>query len=335
MKLKEKEFLALGPGGKLAIRTLPAPALKLYLNLMLLADPETGCVDARYAELIELVDRCDNSLGKDFEELRRHGVCTTDVGSNQYKRVRVEICDRFWPYVKSQHVREPHLSGQGNAKMSGDESKDSRAESAAAPVHQTSISNTQTWPTNFSTEQQSAFSKLLDFGIAPEEAENLVENSAPAIIQDNLEYVTHLASAGSSHIRNPQGMLIYRLRERVPVPTSFATTRQREAQEAARRKEDDRIYRMQTLECTYQEWCRTRCETEMLRRFSGTELDRKISDMALSARQTDRQLARIPALGLRDIMRNVLIKEICAEMKLPTFEQWLEDRGELGVEGEA
>ena len=132
--------------------------------------------------------------------------------------------------------------------MSGDESKDSGAESAAAPVHQTSISNTQTWPTNFSTEQQSAFSKLLAFGISPEEAENLVENSAPAIIQDNLEYVTHLASTGSSHIRNPQGMLIYRLRERVPVPTSFATTSQREAQEAARRKEDDRIYRMQTLD---------------------------------------------------------------------------------------
>jgi hypothetical protein len=38
---------------------------------------------------------------KYVEELRKHGVCATRDAVNQHTEGEIEICDGFWPYVKS------------------------------------------------------------------------------------------------------------------------------------------------------------------------------------------------------------------------------------------
>jgi hypothetical protein len=41
------------------------------------------------------------SIVKYLEELREHGVCATREAVNQHTEGEIEICDGFWPYLKS------------------------------------------------------------------------------------------------------------------------------------------------------------------------------------------------------------------------------------------
>jgi hypothetical protein len=83
-----------------ALRLLSDGAFKIYVYVCLHADRRTAQLRFRIAELAQATGHSRRSLTTYLEELR-----TTEVGlvyraANQHEFGRIEICDRFWPYVK-------------------------------------------------------------------------------------------------------------------------------------------------------------------------------------------------------------------------------------------
>lgn len=317
MELKERHFIALGPGGQEACRMLPAYPLKLYLNLMILADRQSGRVGVRCRDLAEILHRSKKSVGEDLEELRNAGVCKATRGANQSKRMEIEICDEYWPYVKPPKQpsldvgasQQPAIPGlMTPVKEIASETESCCAGSIVDPA--------------LGFEAESAFSALLGYGIAPEVAKELVRTSDATSILDNIDYVSWIASRNGSHIHNPQGMLIYRLREHVPVPLDFVSSRKRNAQEEASRRNQRQESRMQMLEWAYRDWCRAQGEAGLEERYSPSELENRITEQASNTKRTDKQFANMPSASLRLVVRNQLIKAVCAELSLPSFEEW-------------
>lgn len=317
MELKERHFIALGLGGQEACRILPAYPLKLYLNLMILADRETGRVGIRYRDLAEILHRSKKSVGEDLEGLRNAGVCKATRGANQSKRIEIEICDYYWPYVKPPKQPSLDVGVSQRPTIPGQ-----------TPPAREIVSETGACCAGLivdavlGVEAKSAFSALLGFGIAPEVAKELVRTSDATVILDNIDYVSRDVSRSGSLIHNPQGMLIYRLREHVPIPSDFVASRKRIAEERACRRNQRRESRIQMLEWAYQDWCRAQGEAHLEKRYSSSELEDRIAEEVSNARRTNKQFANMPSASMKQIARNQLVKAVCAELSLPGFEEW-------------
>src|SRR5579871_6500110 len=189
MELKERHFIALGQGGQEACRILPAYPLKLFLNLMTLADRETGRVGVRCRDLAEILDRSKKSVGEDLEKLRNAGVCKATRGANQSKRIEIEICDKYWPYVKSPKQTNSDLGASQQTAIAGQ----------TKPVREIVLETGSCCAGSIvdpalGLEAESAFSALLGYGIAPEVAKELVRSVDATTIADNIDYVSRSAS---------------------------------------------------------------------------------------------------------------------------------------------
>lgn len=306
MRLQESRFLALGEGARLACRILPGSAFKLYVYLCFLADRETGRVEVRYQDLARELGRCERSLGSDFELLRTNRVCTVDSAVNQHKLVLIEIADKFWAYEKNQnHTQE---LAQRAGTVIGYEVNEAKAA--------------------LSEEQRRALSALLDFGIAPKEAESVAKSHDANAIIDDIEYVIYLASIKGNSIRSPQSLLIHRIRNEVPVPHDFVTSRERERKASERQRLEEQSHREELLRMEYQDWCRAQGQRELQKRLSLDQLEEEISKWASQAKRNDPRFANTPTRALREIAHRSLVKEACSAMDLPTFHAWCRSNGQ-------
>ena len=84
-----------------AITLLSDGAFKVYLHLCLRADRSSGRLNIDHGGLATALGKSRRSIVKYVEELREHGVCATREAVNQHKGGEIEICEGFWPYVKS------------------------------------------------------------------------------------------------------------------------------------------------------------------------------------------------------------------------------------------
>jgi hypothetical protein len=319
MRLKDGRFLALGEGGRLACRILSGDQFRLYVRLCDLADRETGRVELYYSDLVQYLRRCKRSLESDFRELRQKGVCVMTSAVNQHKKVQIEICDPFWDYIKAPSASEA-APNPGNAQppKEGDEGCSACVSSApgAAQIEPSA---------NHETDTNAARSALVRYGISPDETERLVRDVSPGEIIDSIDYVANICSVKGSSIRSPQSLLVHRLRNRTGVPEDFLTGRRRQALTKAREHEERQQAELRRLELEYADWRKTQGETELNSRYSEGELNAKLADMARVAVASDPAFARVRRTELPKVLRLKLIKEICCELNLPSFEQWCED----------
>jgi hypothetical protein len=104
-------------------------------------------------------------------------------------------------------------------------------------------------------EAEQALTELLTFGIAPHKAEQIVKQYDAGNILDVVEYVSSQATADKNgRIQNPAGLLIYYLRDDVPIPTDFMTSRKRRINEAARRRDAEQRQHIVGLEFEFDAW---------------------------------------------------------------------------------
>jgi hypothetical protein len=84
-----------------AMSLLSDGAFKLYVHVCLSADRSTGRLKVDHGELAAALRKSRRSIVKYVEEVRQCGICTTRQAVNQHADGEIEICDGFWPYVKS------------------------------------------------------------------------------------------------------------------------------------------------------------------------------------------------------------------------------------------
>jgi hypothetical protein len=93
-------FFAAGCEMRDALTLLSDGAFKIYVYVCLHADRRTAQLRFRMAELAQATGHSTRSLTSYLEELRRTEVSLVYRAANQHELGRIEICDRFWPYIK-------------------------------------------------------------------------------------------------------------------------------------------------------------------------------------------------------------------------------------------
>jgi hypothetical protein len=197
--------------------------------------------------------------------------------------------------------------------------------SAGTPA-QNQLVDKATTPTNapeFTVESQEALMALLSLGIISSTAKSLIKQYEPNYILDLAEYASHLAKGDrNSRIGNPAGLLIYWLRNDMPVPSTFETSRRRKVTEAAKRQRAVEEQQRLALDIAFTEWKDRQVERELAVRFPGESLKNKLREIADERRKSDNLFARVRQEQHPILARQILQKELREQMALPSFEEW-------------
>ena len=253
---------------------LTGDALKLYCHIYLESIGQYGSIEVRYPALAVAVGRSKGSLEKDISELQSARVCRVEAQANQHKLARIELCGPFRPPAADISVQP----NRGIRMSEGDNGG-------------------------------CAFRHLVDFGIDPSVAKELIGSVSDAVIVDTIEYVSHLTSQPRNHIRHAQSLLVHYLRNDIRIPSGFVTSRRRDEQEKRERLAEQARQRIAELEISYAEFCDHIIEQQFAERYSGDSLNVKLEAIR-KVLIKDPKIARIRSEILEDIARRQLANTI-------------------------
>jgi hypothetical protein len=83
-----------------AMALLSDGAFKVYMHVCLTADRSSGRLKIAHGDLATALKKSRRSIVNYLEELREHQICSVESALNQHVAGHIEVCDRFWPYVK-------------------------------------------------------------------------------------------------------------------------------------------------------------------------------------------------------------------------------------------
>jgi hypothetical protein len=178
-------------------------------------------------------------------------------------------------------------------------------------------------PVRRSQEDREAAELLKTYGVVPVKAEKLVMSFGSDVVVDTVEYLAAQVIEGSrKNIDNPAGLIIYSLENSLPVPASFMSSRRRKALEELRERKRLKQEKLMEEEMAYCQWLDDQRDRAVREQYSKDELEAKLIEMAATLAQEDERVRRIPAKSRRDIVLRMLRKDISAQGKLPTIEEW-------------
>jgi protein-arginine kinase activator protein McsA len=100
-----------------------------------------------------------------------------------------------------------------------------------------------------------------------------------------------------------------------------------QAAERDRAKEEAR----QALESAYMSWKDGKRQEALAERYSGEELEAKISDVVKRNSKSDTFFRRVPSAQHRNIALQLIMKEIRDSLTLPSFEEWQSQNGQIDL----
>jgi hypothetical protein len=183
-----------------------------------------------------------------------------------------------------------------------------------------------------SSPKDEAIQILLKHGILPAKCATLVERFGADLVCDTVEYLESQMNSGKRNgIENPAGLIIYSLEKELPVPAGFISSRRRElmrlAAERDRAKEEARL----ALESAYIRWMESKRQEALAERFSGENLENKISAVIKANSKSDALFRRVPAAQHRNLAMQLIMKEIRENLVLPSFEEWQTQNSQINL----
>lgn len=181
--------------------------------------------------------------------------------------------------------------------------------------------------------REQARSRLVEHGVASAKAAELARKLEPVALLDRIEYVAaQVEGDRRGSIKNPAGYLITFTEGEQPIPTTFQTARQRNAEarhrterEAARSSESARSLLTMQLEEEYERWCAAEVDAYLEREFAPELLARRLRDISSRLRKDPDTAATLDRMK-PDVRRTELLRrlrrEITPELTLPTLEEW-------------
>jgi hypothetical protein len=83
-----------------AMALLSDGAFKVYMHVCLSADRSSGRLKIAHRDLATALRKSRRSIVNYLEELREHQILSMEAALNQHVTGHIEVCNRFWPYVK-------------------------------------------------------------------------------------------------------------------------------------------------------------------------------------------------------------------------------------------
>lgn len=161
-------------------------------------------------------------------------------------------------------------------------------------------------------------------GIATRAAERLLASHPhPDDIFDQLEWGDHLVRSASPPLRNPPGFYVALIRDRVPPPPGFATSRRLHAEQ-------------QSLNFAEEESLRRQQQTEAYEQFVQAEIDRALAALpadehrarlAAKRRHYSRQFPNLFAETLDHLAQQGVRSDLRESLPLPSLDTFIEISG--------
>jgi hypothetical protein len=101
----------------------------------------------------------------------------------------------------------------------------------------------------------------------------------------------------------------------------------RQAAERDRAKEEAR----QALESAYTSWKDCKRQEALAERYSGEELEAKITEVVNKNSKSDAFFRRVPPAQHRNIALQLIMKEIRDSIALPSFEEWQSQSAQINL----
>jgi hypothetical protein len=174
-----------------------------------------------------------------------------------------------------------------------------------------------------SSPEDEAIQLLKRHGILPAKCATLVERFGADLVCDTVEYLeTQMNTGKRNGIENPAGLIIYSLEKELPVPAGFISSRRREMMRQAAERDRAKEEARQALESAYMRWVDGKRHEALAERFSGEELEVKISEVIKVKSKSDTLFRRVPPAQHRNLAMQLIMKEIRDSLVLPSFEEW-------------
>jgi len=158
---------------------------------------------------------------------------------------------------------------------------------------------------------------LVQRGISPVRARRLLAGvDAHQRLEDQLEWAdTVVRAAKPGAFRNPPGFYVSVIRDNVPVPAGFETSRMRRLCNDARRAQEEQVAEEQRFEQLYDEYRRQ----ELAQRLAATPEAEFLAIRAKKRREYQRQFRDLPGQTLDDLGHSGACAEIEKTLHLRSF----------------
>lgn len=292
------------------LRNHIAKALVPHLQIWLYTSRSDGCFVKRYDQLCQLLglqpqkhaSRIKQQLGPSLDELRAHAY----IGSwalnetRDGKGYKVELYHGA-KFHRDLRLRQGEkLEDDAGLTLPADEGGDESVPDVMA--------------------------ELTRRGITSKVAQQILERAHdPYQVLDQLEWADHLIALNRERFYNPAGFYVTVLRENVPVPAEFETSRMRATREAARTQRVQREAQMGDLRLAYDQYCAAEVERYIEATYAPAELHRMIDDQKarlLAAKKFDFSQWKPEAFD--QYATAFVRREIGAKVTVPTFQDYLD-----------
>jgi len=180
--------------------------------------------------------------------------------------------------------------------------------------------------------EDEAIQLLKKHGILPSKCAALVDRFGADLVCDTVEYLESQMSSGKRNgVENPAGLIIYSLEKELPVPAGFISSRRRELMRQAAERDRAKEEARQALESAYMSWKDGKRKEALAERYSGEELEAKISEVVRKNSNSDTLFRRVPPAQHRTIALQLIMKEIRDSLALPSFEEWQSQNGQIDL----
>lgn len=183
-----------------------------------------------------------------------------------------------------------------------------------------------------SSPEGEAVRLLKKHGILPAKCSKLVERFGADLVCDTVEYLESQMSSGKRNsVENPAGLIIYSLEKELPVPAGFISSRRRELMRQAAERDRAKEEARQALELAYMRWVEGERQKALVERYSGEELEAKLSEVIKRNSKSDMFFRRVPPAQHRDLAIQLIKKEIRDDLVLPSLEEWQSQNGQIDL----
>jgi hypothetical protein len=183
-----------------------------------------------------------------------------------------------------------------------------------------------------SSPEDEAIQLLKRHGILPAKCLALVERFGADLVCDTVEYLESQMNSGKRNgVENPAGLIIYSLEKDLPVPAGFISSRRREVMRQAAERDRAKEEARQALEAAYMRWVDGKRQEALAERYSGEELEAKLSEVIKRNSKGDTFFRRVPPAQHRNLAMQLIMKEIRDGLVLPSFEEWQSQNGQIDL----
>ena len=174
--------------------------------------------------------------------------------------------------------------------------------------------------------QQEAIQSLLDHGVVPIRAKELVQTYGSERVLDVVDFQSNQAKTNTK-ISNLAGLIIFSLTDSLPIPVSYMSKRLRKEAQTKAHAADQRRQREAEVRIAYEEAKAAALDEAFAQRFSPSELQSHIQ-ATIASRAGDDLFKRVTAEQKQVLALQLIKKEVRDELEFPEFEEWADSQSQ-------